>query len=430
MRIIPPPSRDFGARFTTGGELMIRRTLRPVTVAVLSAGCLLSGTAAARAAQPPSAVADHCVVPAPPPVLPDGEADPNLLWPQQKLGLSRAGVWYLSRGKGVTVAVIDTGVDSANPAFAPDTVLPGPSVVDPGGSADYDCDGHGTAVAAIIAGKESGLFGFTGVAPEAQILPIRQTYDPAAAGSSVKLADAIRTAVAGGARVVNISIGVAQDSPQLRSAVQNALASDVLIVAAVGPGPKSYPAALPGVLAVGAVGANGRPLSGGRGAGALVSAPGGRMAVPAAGYHEALTAMQGTDLAAPYVSGVAALVLSFRPGLHNWQVAKRLESTADQPVANGDSTPATPGTADPVTGYGVVDPYSAVSENLPTELRPDPSNGPSLTLSPADATAQDYDRGVSRLAFGVSTAGVLALAAPVAVMAARRGRVKGSRAGV
>jgi len=436
---------------------MVRRTLRKLTVAILAAGCLLAGTSAARAAQPPvrqnfahqilvhqilvhqnlggapAPGAVRCAVSPPAPTLPAGQADPDLLWPQQKLGLSQAGVWYLSRGKDVTVAVIDTGVDPANPAFSPDAVLPGPSVVDPGETADYDCSGHGTAVAAIIAGKQSGLFGFTGVAPEAQILPIRQTYEPNVAGSSVKLADAIRTAVSAGARVVNVSIGVTEDSPQLRAAVQNALASDVVIVAAAGPGSKSYPAALPGVLAVGALNANGTPLAGEHGTGVLVSAPGGRMAVPAAGYSDGLTTMQGTDLAAPYVSGVAALILSFRPALHNWQVVKRLETTADQPVANPSSVPGapgTPGSPDPVTGYGLVDPYRAVSEDLPDELRPDPSNGPGDVVSPADAALPGHDRDASRLALGVSAAGVLALATPVALLAARRGRVKGSRAGV
>lgn len=418
---------------------MVRRTLQKITVAVLAAGCLFSGTAAARAAQVPVEYmnggapvgAGNCLTPPPVPDLPAGDVDPELLWPQEKLGLSQAGVWYLNRGKNVTVAVIDTGVDPADPAFSQDTVLPGPSVADPGDTADYDCSGHGTAVAAIIAGKESGLFGFTGVAPEAQILPIRQTYDPAAPGSSVKLADAIRTATAAGARIINISIGVPDDSPQLRSAVRNALAGDVLIVAAIGPGAKSYPAAIPGVLAVGAITSNGSPFAPGQGSGALVSAPGGRMAVPAAGHPDALTAMAGTDLAAPFVSGVAALVLSYRPTLHNWQVAQRLEETADPPVV-ADPTVATtmPSTADPTTGYGVVDPYRAVSQDLPDERRPDPSIGPGVVVSPADAAVPGHDRGASRIALGVSAAGVLVLAAPVAVAAARRGRVKGSRAGV
>ena len=376
---------------------MVRRTLRKLTVAVLAVGCLLSGGAAARASQlyadelslhqiRQSAAApagNHCTTTPPAPAVPFGEADPALLWPQLKMGLSRAGVWYLSRGANVTVAVIDTGVDPASPAFGPDTVRPGPSVADPGDSADYDCDGHGTAVAAIIAGKESGLFGFTGVAPEAQILPIRQAYTATAPGSSVKLADAIRTATAYGARIINISMGVPQDSPQLRSAVRNALESDVLIVAAVGPWPKSYPAAIPGVLAVGAVTAGGSPLADGKGTGALVTAPGGRMAVPAEGHPDSLTVMEGTGLAAPYVSGTAAFVLSYRPNLHNWQVVKRLEANASRPAADSSTAPHSLAAPDPLTGYGLVDPYAAVSEDLPDELRPDPSIGPGVIVSPA-----------------------------------------------
>ena len=416
---------------------MMRRTPRRLTVPVLTLGCFLAATMTARADQLSGGIsaegAVHCATAPPAPDLPPGAADPDLLWPQQQLGLGQAGVWFLTRGKGVTVAVVDTGVDPANPVFAPNAVLPGPSVVDPGGDADYDCDGHGTAVAAIIAGKQSGLFGFTGVAPEAQILPIRQTYTADTPGSSVKLADAIRTATAAGARVVNISIGVTENSPELRVAVQNALASDVLIVAAVGPGPKTYPAALPGVLAVGGVDRAGKALP--HGNGVMVSAPGGPLTVPLAGYSEGLTTLDGPGLAAPFVSGVAALVLSDRPTLHNWQVVQRLEATADQPAADAAAAAApapaaTSATLNPATGYGVVDPYRAVSQDLPNEARPDPSVGPGVIVSPAEAAVPGHDRNASRIALAVSAAGVLALAAPVAVAASRRGRVKGSRAGV
>jgi hypothetical protein len=159
--------------------------------------------------------------------------------------------------------------------------------------------------------------------------------------------------------------------------------------------------------------------------------------------------MQGTDLAVPFVSGAAALVLSYRPTLHNWQVVERLEATADQPsnpsaastastagpasTANTASTPRTAGPQaipDAAIGYGIIDPYRAVSEDLPTERRPDPSGGPGDIVSPAAAAVPGADRDASQLALGVSTAGVLALAAPVVLAAARRGRPKGTRAGV
>lgn len=419
--------------------VITRRTLRKAAVTFLSVGCFLSASVTAATVHaveiaggsPPVAATEvRCATAPPAPTLAPGEAGADLLWAQEKLGLSEAGVWYLNRGKNVTVAVLDTGVDPSNPVFTPNAVLPGPSVVDPGGSADYDCDGHGTAVAAIIAGRQSGLFGFTGVAPEAKILPIRVAGDANRAATSVQLANAIRTAVAAGARIVNISVGVPDDSAELRSAVRNALAGDVLIVAAVGAGPdRSYPAALPGVLAVGAIDAKGSAASFGQAPGVMVSAPGGRMAVPAAGYPNQLTTMEGTGLAVPFVSGTAALVLSYRPNLHNWQVVKRLEATSDQP-ADPASPTATPTSPNPQTGYGVVDPYRAVSQDLPDERRPDPSAGPGDVLVPAEAAVPGHDGGASRLALGVSAAALLALAAPVGLAAARRGRVKGPRAGV
>lgn len=417
--------------------VFLRRTLRKTAVTVLSAGCCLSALTATPAHAVPiaggspqvSASESHCASPPAAPTLPPGDVDPDLLWPQLKLDLSQAGVWYLNRGKNVTVAVVDTGVDPASPVFAPGTLLPGPSVVDPGGSANYDCDGHGTAAAAVIAGQQSGLFGFTGVAPEAKVLPIRVTDDATRPGSPVQLANAIRTATAAGARIISVSYAVPVLSPELRAAVQNALASDVLIVAAVGPWAKSYPAAIPGVLAVGGVDSKGSAASFGQGPGVMVAGPGGPMAVPAAGYKDGLTSLHSTGLAAAYVSGVAALVRSYRPGLHNWQVVNRLESTADEP-ADPASPAATPTAPNAATGYGLVDPYRAVSQDLPGELRPDPSIGPGEVVSPADDAVPGHDRGASRLALGVSAATVLGLAGSVALAAARKGRLKGPRAGV
>src|SRR3954465_4800933 len=128
-------------------RIRLRRTLRKVAVSALVVGCFLASTSAAWAGAGSSGVSpadvSRCSQPLPAPNLPAGDPGPDLLWPQSRLGLSSAGVWYLTRGKGVTVAVIDTGVDKTNPAFGPDTVLPGPSVVDPGARADDDRDAPG-----------------------------------------------------------------------------------------------------------------------------------------------------------------------------------------------------------------------------------------------------------------------------------------------
>ncbi|MBW8806540.1 MAG: S8 family serine peptidase [Catenulisporales bacterium] len=414
-----------------------------MAVSALAAGCFLASASAVRAggtSGAPPAGGGRCPRPLPAPNLPAGDPGPGLLWPQSQLGLSSAGVWYLTRGKGVTVAVVDTGVDKTNPAFGPDTVLAGSSVVDPGDRADDDCDGHGTAIAAVVAGRENGVFGFSGAAPEATILPIRQTYlaGQPGRGSSVKLANAIRTATAGGARIIDVSIATTEDSPQLRAAVQNALASDVLIVAPAGAdGPaaaagaqkdvKYYPAAIPGVLAVGAVDRTGRIATSfaQQDAGVMLAAPGGRMAVPAAGFPGALTAEQGTGFASAFVAGTAALVLAHRPGLHNWQVAQRLVQTADRPSADASGDNGDAG----AVAWGIVDPYRAVTVNLAGEGRPDPSLGPGTRVVEPEGAAPGRDRLAEHLALGVAGCGVLAVAVPVVTVAARRGRIRGTRAG-
>ncbi|NUR26830.1 MAG: S8 family serine peptidase [Catenulispora sp.] len=412
---------------------MVRRTLRTAAVATLAAGCFLSsvpGASALGSGAPPQGT-DRCPQALPAPNLSAGDVDKDLLWPESKLGLGSAGVWYLSRGKGVTVAVIDTGIDKTSPVFGPDTVMSGPSVVDRGDSADYDCDGHGTAVAALVAGNDTGIAGFSGVAPDATILPIRQTYHTAEPGSSVLLADAIRTATAAGARVVNISIATTEDSPELRSAVQDALARDVVVVAAAGtggPAPntaqqnvKYFPAALPGVLAVGSVDRDGDVSPFAKEDGVVLAAPGGRMAVPAAGYPGALTARQGTGFASAFVAGTAALVLAYRPNLHNWQVVQRLEVTADRPAS---------GVTGASVGWGVVNPYRAVSTVLSDEgRRPDPSVGPGYWVVPATSAVPGHDRGTEQLVLGVAGGGLLVLAVPVVTAALRRGRARGTRAG-
>ena len=440
---------------------MAARTLRKAAVAMLAVGCLLSSAPVAVAANgwsglvpnarsglvpsvrpglAPNGTAavpgllrrgdNRCPQPPPPPNLRTADEAKGLLWPQSTLGLSQAGVWYLSRGKGVTVAVVDTGIDKAGPAFSPDTVLAGPSVVDRGESANYDCDGHGTAVAAIIAGSDNGIPGFSGVAPDARILPIRQTYLAAQPGSPIRLADAIRTATAAGARVINISMGTTEDSPELRSAVQDALERDVVVVAAAGSGgpasstarqnAKYYPAAIPGVLGVAAVDRDGDAASfGQQGRGAVLAAPGGRLAVPAAGFPGALTAEEDPGFAAAFVAGTAALVLAYRPNLHNWQVAQRLEMTADR---------SAPGALGAGVGWGVVNPYLAVVTILPGEGRPYPSLGPSYSMEPASAAVPGSARGAEHVVLGVAGGGLLVLAVPVVTAALRRGRVRGARA--
>ena len=180
-------------------------------------------------------------------------------------------VWPLTEGAGVTVAVLDTGVQASLPDLR-GVVLRGGDVSDgrasgdgAGGDTDGDTgnDGHGTAVADLIAGQGYGT-GIVGIAPRARILPVK--VGDTGADSVAAAAAGIRFAVAHGARVINMSFGGQVSSPHscdpvLARAVGYALAHDVVLVAAAGdagvlPGPMQ-PASCAGVLAVAGVGPDG-----------------------------------------------------------------------------------------------------------------------------------------------------------------------------
>ena len=172
-------------------------------------------------------------------------------WAQQALDM--AGAWTVTRGQGVTVAVVDSGVD-----FSPQ--LAGRvSAIDLTGQGPRDCVGHGTAVASLIAATDARARGipFYGVAPAARILSVK--VNTGETGVSQLLAQGIRDAAAAGAQVINVSVQTAASSPALRAAVAFALRSDAVVVAAAGndnPGTGTgpyYPASYPGVLSVGAV---------------------------------------------------------------------------------------------------------------------------------------------------------------------------------
>lgn len=179
-------------------------------------------------------------------------------WALQRLMLD--ALWARTKGKGVRVAVIDTGVDRANPQLS-GALDPGAGrdFLDPkGGDGTNDTVGHGTKVAGLIAARPQEGTGFVGLAPEATVIPIRQN-DGQGNGNAATLAQAIDHAVAKGAQVINISQDT--DAPltpdsDLGKAVQRALDAKAVVVASAGndglDGQKrrTYPAAFPGVLAV------------------------------------------------------------------------------------------------------------------------------------------------------------------------------------
>jgi type VII secretion-associated serine protease mycosin len=277
--------------------------------------------------------------------------------------------WPYSNGTGVTVAVIDSGVDADHPQLRrPGTVLPGRDFFLVGKlPGNYDCVSHGTGVASIIAAGAATGIGFRGIAPGARILPVRVTDRETGDSGTTRLIDpnvlarGIVYAVSQGAKVINLSMSGDQDEAPVRKAVAYAVRKDVVVVAAVGNSQKngsgtlpSYPASYPGVLGVGAIGMAGARINGSQtGPYVDIVAPGdGVLAATRRTGHAYVT---GTSFATPFVAATAALVRSAWPKLTAPQVIQRLQATA---------APARGGTNSTEYGAGIVDPYRAVTEGM------------------------------------------------------------------
>ncbi|GHF52412.1 type VII secretion-associated serine protease mycosin [Streptomyces morookaense] len=279
--------------------------------------------------------------------------------------------WRTTKGAGITVAVLDTGVDEGHPDLR-GRVLPGKDFIGFGAApGDRAWARHGTAMAGIIAGRGHGQEdgdGVVGVAPEARILPVRvilEDNDPARpkarSSRGGALAAGIRWAADHGADVINLSLGDDSDTAHPEAgedaAVQYALAKGAVVVASAGNGGEhgdhvSYPAAYPGVIAVTAVDRYGNraAFSTSRWY-AAVSAPGVDVVIadPDRRYYEGW----GTSAASAFVSGCVALIRAAHPGLSPVQVRRLLAATAQDAPAGGRNDGV---------GAGLVDAAAAVAD--------------------------------------------------------------------
>ncbi|MES2476116.1 MAG: S8 family serine peptidase [Verrucomicrobiota bacterium] len=210
-------------------------------------------------------------------------------------------------GEGVRIAVLDTGVANS-PAFL--SSITSINLVALSGNA-ADQNGHGTAVASMIIGQNPLT---PGVAPGSSIISVR-IADDLGQSDSVKLAQGIVSAVDAGANLINISMGSFGDSALVRNAIQYAIDSGALIIAASGNNgvdQVTYPAANPGVIAVGAVDALGNHLAfSNSGTELAISAPG--FGINAAWTNDQAASVSGTSFSSPIVTGAIAALMS-RPG--------------------------------------------------------------------------------------------------------------------
>lgn len=280
--------------------------------------------------------------------------------PQQwaMLALDAELAWLGSRGAGTVVAVVDTGVDATHPDLTGrvlaghDTVRDDPLPVRDGRT---DPQGHGTHVAGIVAAVADNGIGVAGLAPQAKVLPVR-VLDRWGSGYDSEIAEGIIWAADHGADVVNLSLSGPQPSSVLAASVAYAQAQGALVVAAAGNDRLQgnlvqYPAAYPGVVGVGALGTATTAASYSSTGGYVdVAAPGSGIVstLPRGGYGN----LDGSSMAAPYVSAAAALLHASSGGtLAAADLARALEQGAQ------DLGPAG---RDVVTGSGRVRPVETM----------------------------------------------------------------------
>ncbi|MFE1556816.1 type VII secretion-associated serine protease mycosin [Streptomyces sp. NPDC058734] len=278
-------------------------------------------------------------------------------------------IWKVSTGEGVTVALIDTGV--ARIPELEGQVLPGKDyaagVKSYKGDERNDYEGHGTSMAALIAGsgRHPSGDGAYGLAPGVKILPIRVPHEFNETRPSWTAA--IRYAADSEARIISISMATAKDDPERADAVKYALSKGKLIFAGVGNDGGStnevlYPAATPGVIGVGAVGHDGAATKESQhGPQVDMSAPGVDIVTGCAGKTGLCTG-SGTSDATALTSASAALLWSAHPTWTNNQILRVLLNTAGKPVDGVERND--------YIGYGVVRPRIA----LPTPGDPGPAD--------------------------------------------------------
>ncbi|MGW2205326.1 S8 family peptidase [Streptomyces sp. NPDC001774] len=360
-------------------------------------------------------------------------------------------LWRVATGKGVTVAVLDTGVDSTVSELR-GKVLPGRNFYDAGGgdgrTDGQDTERHGTNMAIAIAGSGSNG-GVKGIAPDAKVLPAK-VGEGATFGLAAHATKAIRYAVDNGARVINISmVGPAEEAEtaEWQAAVDYARERDALIFAGAGndgfENPQ-YPAAIPGVVAVGALDTKGKVAAfSNYGSHIALAAPGveipGRCTADKARY----CAQDGTSQATAIASGSAALIWSAHPDWTANQVLRVMMETAghvgkvpDKYIGYGSIRPAqillegkgNPGAPD-VNPLLAAQKQAQQSQSPAPQTSPSPdstgasgTNGPAQEPKKPESAARPEESGFPLWGIAAGAVAIVAVIVGVVVAAGRRNR--------
>jgi subtilisin family serine protease len=278
--------------------------------------------------------------------------------------------WSTTEGKGITIAVIDTGVDG-NVSDLAGAVTGGIDYSGQGASngekpvGDASERNHGTMVASLAAGRgTSGGAGLIGVAPQANILSISIGFGAAATNSDDQIAEAVTWAVDHGANIINMSLtrNTLAWPESWDKAFLYAMQHNVVIVAAAGnrgsgTDEVGAPATMPGVLTVAGVDRDEKASvdASAQGITIGVSAPSEELlgAVPGGGYVQ----WEGTSGATPIVAGIVALVMASHPGITGANAINRVVATATDRGAKG---------VDPIYGFGLINAAAAVRNTVPS----------------------------------------------------------------
>ena len=298
--------------------------------------------------------------------------------------LHAADARNLSHGTGVIVAVVDSGVDPSQPDLQ-GSLVPGASFI--GGvqgtdTNDTSSEYHGTDVAAIIAahthvdtnGNQAGM---VGLATQAKIMPVKDGDDT---GSPSDVALAIQYAADHGAQVINISQALYTDGGPIQAAINSALSKGIVVVVGAGNdaltgNAPSVVANIPGVIDVANQEQNGTmdPQSH-YGSDVSVAAPGNNIEEP--GPNGTYNQASGTSLAAPWVSGEAAMLIQIHPTWTNGQIVSAILDTA-----SGNGT-----RLNDHVGYGLINPLAALQAAAPASTS-NPLGGPSAVFGASTGTA-------------------------------------------